>query len=94
VAYVVRHGSRFPDSGAYAQWTTLYAKIQNATFTASGSMEFLHDWQPVLTNSALQIAQESPTGYKEAYDLGYQLRTRSVNLRSKYQIITDLYKIP
>jgi acid phosphatase len=78
VAYLVRHGSRFPDSGAYAQWTTLYAKIQNATFTASGSMEFLDSWKPVLTNSALQIAQESPTGYKEAYDLGYQLRTRCV----------------
>ena len=27
VAYVVRHGSRFPDSGAYAQWTALYAKV-------------------------------------------------------------------
>jgi len=27
VAYVVRHGSRFPDTGAYGQWTTLYAKV-------------------------------------------------------------------
>ena len=27
VAYNVRHGSRYPDSGAYAQWTTLYAKV-------------------------------------------------------------------
>jgi hypothetical protein len=27
VAYVVRHGSRYPDSGAYAQWVTLYQKV-------------------------------------------------------------------
>ncbi len=27
VAYNVRHGSRYPDPGAYAQWTTLYAKV-------------------------------------------------------------------
>ena len=27
VSYNVRHGSRYPDSGAYAQWTTLYAKV-------------------------------------------------------------------
>jgi acid phosphatase len=28
VAYVVRHGSRYPDSGAYAEWTALYAKVR------------------------------------------------------------------
>jgi hypothetical protein len=27
VAYNVRHGSRYPDPGAYSQWTTLYAKV-------------------------------------------------------------------
>ena len=27
VAYVVRHGSRFPDSGAYNQWVALYDKV-------------------------------------------------------------------
>jgi hypothetical protein len=27
VAYNVRHGSRYPDPGAYAQWTTLHAKV-------------------------------------------------------------------
>jgi hypothetical protein len=43
-------------------------------------MAFLKDWEPVLTNSAMQISQESVTGYKEAYNLGYQLRTRFVFL--------------
>ncbi|CAD6446869.1 cdbe87df-5a4d-46a6-865a-c115761b38db [Sclerotinia trifoliorum] len=82
VAYNVRHGSRYPDSGAYAQWTALYAEIQAANFTSTGSLAFLKSWKPVLTNPTLQIAQESPTGYKEAYDLGYQLRTRYPNLYS------------
>jgi hypothetical protein len=27
VAYVSRHGSRYPDSGAYAQWAALYGKV-------------------------------------------------------------------
>ncbi|CAG8959646.1 hypothetical protein HYFRA_00001549 [Hymenoscyphus fraxineus] len=80
VAYVVRHGSRFPDQGAYNEWVALYNKIQNSTFTASGSLEFLKTWKPVLTHPSLQIAQESPTGYKEAYDLGYRLRTRYPDL--------------
>ncbi|KAH8682989.1 histidine phosphatase superfamily [Tricladium varicosporioides] len=82
VAYVVRHGSRYPDTGAYAEWTALQTKIQAANFTATGSMAFLKDWKPVLTNPSLQIAQESSTGYKEAYDLGYKLRTRYPKLYS------------
>ena len=47
-------------------------------YTAKGSLSFLPEWKTVLTNPALQIAQESPTGIKEAQDLGYQLRTRFV----------------
>ncbi|QSZ31875.1 hypothetical protein DSL72_001444 [Monilinia vaccinii-corymbosi] len=82
VAYNVRHGSRYPDSGAYSQWTALYSKIQAANFTSTGSLAFIKSWKPVLTNPALQISQESPTGFKEAYDLGYQLRTRYRNLYS------------
>ncbi|TGO83716.1 hypothetical protein BPOR_0603g00060 [Botrytis porri] len=82
VAYNVRHGSRYPDSGAYSQWISLYDEIQAANFTSTGSLAFLKAWKPVLTNPTLQIAQESPTGFKEAYDLGYQLRTRYQNLYS------------
>jgi len=39
-------------------------------------LSFLASWKPVLTDPALQIAQESVTGYKEAYDMGYALRMR------------------
>ncbi|KAL3425642.1 histidine acid phosphatase [Phlyctema vagabunda] len=80
VAYVTRHGSRFPDTGAYNEWVALYEKIGNATFEAQGSLAFLRDWKPVLTNPKAQIAQESITGYKEAYDMGYTLRTRYPDL--------------
>ena len=36
----------------------------------------MKSWKPVLTNPTIQIAQQSPTGFKEAFDLGYRLRTK------------------
>lgn len=27
VAYVVRHGSRYPDTGAYNEWVALHTKV-------------------------------------------------------------------
>lgn len=29
VAYVVRHGSRYPDTSAYNQWVALYEKVRD-----------------------------------------------------------------
>ncbi|KAJ5089430.1 phosphoglycerate mutase-like protein, partial [Penicillium argentinense] len=79
-AYVVRHGSRFPDPGSYNSWVGIQDKIQIAVngtgFDARGSLSFIKVWSPILTNPTLQIAQESMTGWKEASDLGYQLRAR------------------
>lgn len=82
--YVVRHGSRYPDPGAYEEWQALHEavffprtvhyltrltwicrQIQSASFRASGSLEFLSDWKPVLSHPEEQIAQVSITGYKE-----------------------------
>ncbi|EKG22508.1 Histidine phosphatase superfamily clade-2 [Macrophomina phaseolina MS6] len=74
-AFVSRHGSRYPDPGAYAEWTALEAKIQAATFTTNATeLEFLHDWKPVLTDPSQQISQLSLTGWKELYDMGVQYR--------------------
>ncbi|KAK7750663.1 hypothetical protein SLS62_007363 [Diatrype stigma] len=75
-AYISRHGSRYPDQGAYDGWVSMYERFQSANYTATGSLAFLSTWQPVLADPALQIAQENPTGAKEAYDFGYTLRTR------------------
>lgn len=75
-AYVSRHGSRFPDTGAYAGWVDMQERFSSGNYTPSGSLSFMKDWRTVLTNVDLQIAMESPTGAKEAQDLGYTLRTR------------------
>ncbi|PYH90717.1 phosphoglycerate mutase-like protein [Aspergillus ellipticus CBS 707.79] len=79
-AYVVRHGSRFPDSGSYGSWVALEEKIQAAVksegFEARGALSFIPEWKTVLTDTTLQMSQESITGRKEAVDLGYTLRAR------------------
>lgn len=75
-AFVSRHGSRYPDQSAYNQWTDLYSRIKNATFSTDNAPElnFLRSWQPVLNNPTQQISQVSLTGYKELYDMGVDFR--------------------
>ncbi|KUI62601.1 Acid phosphatase PHO1 [Cytospora mali] len=75
-AYVARHGSRYPDSGAYSGWVDMQERLSSGNYTPTGSIAFMKDWRTVLTDPDLQIAMESPTGAKEAHDLGYTLRTR------------------
>ncbi|KAK4122976.1 histidine acid phosphatase, partial [Parathielavia appendiculata] len=80
-AYAVRHGSRYPDNGAYNGWVAMQQRFAPENgYTASGSLSFLPTWKTVLTNPSMQIAMESPTGAKEAYDMGYTLRTRYPDL--------------
>ncbi|KAF8994096.1 multiple inositol polyphosphate phosphatase [Cyathus striatus] len=78
--YISRHGSRYPDPGAWSEWNTLYDKIQAAEFTSHGSLSFLKSWKPVLQHPSDDIAQLSITGYKELYDMGTTLRFRYPNL--------------
>ncbi|KAJ1301344.1 hypothetical protein OPQ81_003744 [Rhizoctonia solani] len=78
VAIASRHGSRYPDPGAYSEWLALEAKVKNGSF--SGPLEFLNDWNPVLTHPSDQIAQLSLTGYLETYALGTQTRLRYPHL--------------
>ncbi|KAK3307349.1 histidine acid phosphatase [Chaetomium strumarium] len=80
-AYAVRHGSRYPDQGAYNGWVSMQQRFAPENgYTASGSLSFLPKRRTVVTNPPMQIAMESPTGYKESYDLGYTLRTRYPDL--------------
>lgn len=37
-AYVVRHGSRYPDSSAYMEWTNLSAKVSQVFIQESGAL--------------------------------------------------------
>lgn len=41
--------------------------VNGTGFNARGSLSFIEDWSPVLTNPTLQIAQESMTGWKEVW---------------------------
>ncbi|KAK7420355.1 hypothetical protein QQX98_002778 [Neonectria punicea] len=75
-AYVLRHGSRYPDNGAYNEWKEMESRFSTNDYTARGALAFLPKWRTVLTKPNIQIAMQSPTGYKEAMDLVYQLRTR------------------
>ncbi|TKX18202.1 hypothetical protein C1H76_9675 [Elsinoe australis] len=74
--YVIRHGSRYPDPGAYKEWTDLYKKLQSANYTARGDLSFMRSWKPVLEYPDQQLAMLSPGGYRELYTLGTELRFR------------------
>ncbi|KAJ5714456.1 phosphoglycerate mutase-like protein [Penicillium malachiteum] len=100
-AYIVRHGSRFPDSGSYDSWVGIYDKIQTAVnghgFEARGALSFIADWHTVLTNTNLQMSSESMTGWKEAGDLGYQLRARYPDFYedgNPFYVWANQYKYP
>ncbi|KAF1997065.1 phosphoglycerate mutase-like protein [Amniculicola lignicola CBS 123094] len=72
-----RHGSRYPDQGAYNEWIALSTHIHNASLTTrDSSLTFLSSWKPVLKSPVQQIAQISATGYKELYDMGATYRLR------------------
>lgn len=101
---------RFPDTGSYESWVTLYHKVrylclharvfssakfslfipfvqiqvatQQDSFEARGSLKFIPKWKPVLTNPALQLAQESMTGWKEVHNQTCKTITNSlINFR-------------
>ncbi|KAF8878044.1 histidine phosphatase superfamily [Mucidula mucida] len=79
-AYILRHGSRFPEPGSLSGWQTLYTKIQNASFTAWGPLSFIGSWvvpvDDVDHQSPSTGAYLSGTGAREAFELGVDLRKR------------------
>ncbi|KAM0424308.1 hypothetical protein ACHAPT_010454 [Fusarium lateritium] len=88
VAYVSRHGSRYPDSGAHSSWVEMARRFKESMYTARGPLEFFHTWDTPLSNPDIQISQLSKTGYKELFDMGYTLRIRYPDL---YQEGDNLY---
>ncbi|KAH9919490.1 phosphoglycerate mutase-like protein [Epithele typhae] len=75
-AYIVRHGSRYPEPGSYNGWVSLYEKFQNATFTAKGPLAFIPSWTVPVDNVSHEPLYLSSTGAREAFDLGVDLRKR------------------
>jgi hypothetical protein len=83
VASFSRHGSRYPDTGAYNQWVDLYKRVQAAgpaLKVTDSKLKFLPTWKPVLSNPERQIAQISTTGYKELASMGADWRLRYADL--------------
>ncbi|OSD07924.1 phosphoglycerate mutase-like protein [Trametes coccinea BRFM310] len=75
-AYIVRHGSRYPEPGSFAGWQALFAKLQNASYTARGPLAFLPSWVPPVDDIPHEPLFLSSTGSTEAFSLGVQLRKR------------------
>jgi hypothetical protein len=73
-AYIVRHGSRYPSTGAYSGWKGLGARLAAKNYTASGPLQFLPSWTPPVDDGANEVEQLSGTGALEAFQLGVQLR--------------------
>ena len=95
-AFFSRHGSRYPDVGAYNEWSNLSSRIAAANFTTnSPHLDFLSTWTPVLKYPDQQIAQLSTTGYKELYDMGATYRHRYDDLytyNSPFVMWSNYYK--
>ncbi|KAJ4369394.1 hypothetical protein N0V86_009226 [Didymella sp. IMI 355093] len=81
-AFFSRHGSRYPDNGAYNEWKGLYDRIQAASNLTIGdeSLTFLSAWKPVLSDPSNQIGQISITGYRELTSMGANWRLRYPDL--------------
>ncbi|KAJ4244818.1 hypothetical protein NW762_014397 [Fusarium torreyae] len=73
-AYVSRHGSRYPDTGAHSGWLEMARRFKATNYTATGPLAFFHTWESPLTNPDIQIAQVSKTGYKELFDMANRSR--------------------
>ncbi|KAF9464155.1 phosphoglycerate mutase-like protein [Collybia nuda] len=73
-AYILRHGSRYPEPGSFQGWQTLFTKFQNATYTARGPLRFIPSWTPPIDDEPHQPLFLSSTGAKEAFELGVELR--------------------
>lgn len=70
------HLRRFPEPGSFAGWQSLFAKLQNATYTAKGPLAFLPSWTPPVDDVPHEPLFLSSTGSREAFDLGVDLRKR------------------
>ncbi|KAJ3576326.1 hypothetical protein NP233_g494 [Leucocoprinus birnbaumii] len=75
-AYIVRHGSRYPEPGSFAGWQNLFEKFQNSSYTANGPLNFIPTWIPPVDDQPHEPLFLTSTGSGEAFDLGVELRKR------------------
>ncbi|KAJ7438463.1 phosphoglycerate mutase-like protein [Mycena latifolia] len=75
-AYILRHGSRFPEPGSFTGWQGLFAKFQNTSYTAKGPLAFISSWVPPIDDIPHEPLFLTSTGALEAFRLGVDLRQR------------------
>ncbi|KAJ7096500.1 phosphoglycerate mutase-like protein [Mycena crocata] len=75
-AYILRHGSRYPEPGSFAGWQALFAKFQNTSYTARGPLAFIPSGVPPVDDIPHEPLFLSSTGALEAFSLGVGLRKR------------------
>ncbi|KAJ6502198.1 phosphoglycerate mutase-like protein [Mycena sanguinolenta] len=75
-AYIVRHGSRYPEPGSFTGWQQLFAKFQNNSYTAKGPLAFIPSWVPPVDDIPHEPLFLSSTGALESFRLGVELRKR------------------
>lgn len=68
----------------------IQAATQDGGFEARGSLAFISQWKPVLTNPVLQLAQESMTGWKEVQNYAFNLTIHSL-ISSRQVILATNY---
>ncbi|KAJ7172166.1 phosphoglycerate mutase-like protein [Mycena filopes] len=75
-AYILRHGSRYPEPGSFTGWQALFTKFQNNSYTAKGPLAFIPSWVPPVDDVPHEPLFLSSTGALEAFSLGVDLRKR------------------
>ncbi|KAJ7047140.1 phosphoglycerate mutase-like protein [Mycena alexandri] len=75
-AYILRHGSRYPEPGSFTGWQALFTKFQNTSYTAKGPLAFIPSWVPPVDDIPHEPLFLSSTGALEAFSLGVDLRKR------------------
>ncbi|KAK7443232.1 hypothetical protein VKT23_015830 [Stygiomarasmius scandens] len=75
-AWLLRHGSRYPEPGSFTGWKNLFAKFQNTTYVARGPLSFIPFWTLPVDDEPHQPLFLSSTGAGEAFALGVKLRKR------------------
>lgn len=75
-AYIVRHGSRYPEPGSFQGWANLLNKFQNASYTARGPLAFIPSWVLPVDDVPHEPLFLTSTGAGEAFALGVNLRKR------------------
>ncbi|TDL27711.1 phosphoglycerate mutase-like protein [Rickenella mellea] len=75
-AYILRHGSRYPEPGSFAGWQALFNKFQGASYTARGPLAFIPSWTPPIDDPPHEPLFLTSTGAGEAFALGVDLRKR------------------